>query len=279
VRLKTWPDAADNRRVDGSAGFFGTAAPVVVGHRGTGRGTPAPGLRENTVPAFVRAVETGAQWVECDAQATADGVLLLRHDVAGGGFVVGEHTSGEAVSRDWDTLAALHAALPREVGVDVEVKVGLPDGTGEDPTTRTVLAFVAAHRDERPWLVTSFDPTVVLATRRAGLAAGWLTHADIPLYEAIAAGLRLDAQVACVHASTVLSAPASQLPVDGALAIAREHGLAVLAWDATAETAPRLAAAGVQAVCVDEVARTAVALASALLPRPRHSLEVVRGRV
>ena len=55
-----------------------SAEPVlVVGHRGLG---PSGELPENTVPAFLRAVELGADAVETDVRLTADGVPVLLHD-------------------------------------------------------------------------------------------------------------------------------------------------------------------------------------------------------
>ena len=250
-------DAALGTRI-----FSPSPVPAVVGHRGTGPGATALGHRENTVPAFALAVRRGATWVECDAQATADGVPVLRHDTAGEGLVVGEHRRSALATQALDSLADLHAALPAGVGIDVEVKVGIPDATGQDPSTGAVLAFVAAHRDERPWLVSSFDPTAVLAARAAHLPAGWLTGEGIGLHESVAVGIRLGAQVACVHAAAVLSTRTSALPVAGALRLARQHGLALLAWGASARQVPALADAGVGAVCVDDVAGAVSALAA-----------------
>jgi len=272
--LRIGSRATDAPGVDPAPGrppFFGPGGPVVVGHRGTGPGATPLGYRENTVPAFALAVRRGAAWVECDAQATADGVLVLRHDTAGDGLVVGEHARSALATQALDGLAELHAVLPDDVGVDVEVKVGVPDASGQDPTTAAVVAFVAAHRGERPWLVSSFDPTVVLAARAAGVPAGWLTGEGIGLHESVAAGIRLGAQVACVHAAAVLSTRTTTLPVAGALRLARQHGLALLAWGASARQVPALADTGVGAVCVDDVAGAVSALAAPALPRPRRA--------
>ncbi|MGY1682325.1 glycerophosphodiester phosphodiesterase [Geodermatophilus sp. SYSU D01176] len=49
----------------------------VIGHRGTPTG---PRLTENTLPAVAAALEAGADGVEVDVRATADGVLVLAHD-------------------------------------------------------------------------------------------------------------------------------------------------------------------------------------------------------
>ena len=48
---------------------------LVLAHRGANRLAP-----ENTLPAFARAVELGADGVELDVHRTADGALVVRHD-------------------------------------------------------------------------------------------------------------------------------------------------------------------------------------------------------
>ena len=52
-----------------------TTKPKVFAHRGAS--TVAP---ENTLPAFEKALELGADGIELDAQATADGQLVVLHD-------------------------------------------------------------------------------------------------------------------------------------------------------------------------------------------------------
>ncbi|HEY1737167.1 MAG TPA: glycerophosphodiester phosphodiesterase, partial [Acidimicrobiia bacterium] len=60
--------------------------PLVLGHRGASRGAP-----ENTIAAFTRAAELGADGVELDVHRTADGVLVVHHDadLDGVGLVLG----------------------------------------------------------------------------------------------------------------------------------------------------------------------------------------------
>lgn len=49
---------------------------LVIAHRGA-----SADERENTLPAFERAIEVGADYVELDVQASADGVLVVFHDL------------------------------------------------------------------------------------------------------------------------------------------------------------------------------------------------------
>ena len=48
----------------------------VIAHRGA-----SADERENTLPAFERAIEVGADYVELDVQASADGALVVFHDL------------------------------------------------------------------------------------------------------------------------------------------------------------------------------------------------------
>lgn len=61
--------------VTDSLPYFATSHPLVLAHRGFS----LTGL-ENTMAAFREAVDLGCTHVETDAQATADGVVLLFHD-------------------------------------------------------------------------------------------------------------------------------------------------------------------------------------------------------
>src|SRR5436190_22765149 len=49
--------------------------PLVIAHRGASRDQP-----ENSVRAFRRAIEAGADFVELDVHATVDGELIVVHD-------------------------------------------------------------------------------------------------------------------------------------------------------------------------------------------------------
>jgi glycerophosphoryl diester phosphodiesterase len=55
--------------------FYVTSNIKVVGHRGNAVDAP-----ENTLPAFQKAIDLGADYVELDVQETKDGVIVVTHD-------------------------------------------------------------------------------------------------------------------------------------------------------------------------------------------------------
>jgi glycerophosphoryl diester phosphodiesterase len=74
---------------------------LVIAHRGA-----SADERENTLPAFERAIEVGADFVELDVQAAADGTLVVFHDLT-----LGRLTPLRG------PLRRRHSAELREVGI------------------------------------------------------------------------------------------------------------------------------------------------------------------
>ena len=74
------------------------AQPQLIAHRGDSKHAP-----ENTLTAFRRAIEAGADWLEFDVQMTKDGALVVIHDET-----VDRTTNGSGAVRDM-TLAEIHA--------------------------------------------------------------------------------------------------------------------------------------------------------------------------
>ncbi|HEX4685024.1 MAG TPA: glycerophosphodiester phosphodiesterase [Gemmatimonadaceae bacterium] len=83
-----------------------------IAHRGAKRE-----FHENTVPAFQRAYELGADAVELDVHATADGVVVVHHDPD---VWSGRHTV-DIASAGWAELSTLElaggASIPRLIDV------------------------------------------------------------------------------------------------------------------------------------------------------------------
>src|SRR5262249_45661174 len=128
-------------------------APLIIAHRGDSSHRP-----ENTLAAFVGALEVGADLVELDVQLTADGHIVVIHDVtvdrttdgrgdvrrmslpeiralsAGYGAVFGAAYAGERVP----TLAEALGLLRGRARVMIEIKgesVGADDEDGIESRT------------------------------------------------------------------------------------------------------------------------------------------------
>lgn len=146
--------------------------PWIAAHRG------ALPLLENTIPALERAVEEGADLLEFDVQATVDDVLVLFHDtdlgrLAGRPELAVERTRlaelaaielrhperPEATGRI-PTLAALLAALPRSMPVNIELKARRTD------RGRLADLALAATAGRENVLFSSFDTGVLRELRR-----------------------------------------------------------------------------------------------------------------
>jgi glycerophosphoryl diester phosphodiesterase len=142
-------------------------APEIIGHRGAPREAP-----ENTLPAFRRAIELGADAVELDVHATADGVAVVHHDPvprvqsAPRGLAhrpISELTWEELREFRLDkdaaipTLAEVLDDLPARARIYVEVKAPAADAP--------VIALVRQHGIR--CAVHSFDHRVTRRLRRA----------------------------------------------------------------------------------------------------------------
>lgn len=82
--------------MSGSAAFFAGVRPRLFGHRGAAAVEP-----ENTLRSFSRAIRDGADYLELDVHATADGQVVVIHDPT-----VDRTTDGTGAVKD-STLAAL----------------------------------------------------------------------------------------------------------------------------------------------------------------------------
>ncbi|WP_433328919.1 glycerophosphodiester phosphodiesterase [Spirillospora sp. CA-294931] len=244
--------------------------PAVIGHRGLGAGDlavpgdPATTVAENTVPSILAAVEAGASWVEIDVTRTADDDLVLRHDptTAGGDFLADLPAAASGLPR----LADVLAALPPEVALDVDVKTILEDAV-DAPSRRTGALLAPVLRREaarRPLLVTSFDPSLLayLRDELPEVPVGLLTWLRFPLWHGVPAAAGLGFQALGLHtASLGVDHPDSRLrPLEHCVDVAHKAGLEVLAWCPSADRAPEYAAAGIDAMVVNDVPGVVAAL-------------------
>lgn len=250
-----------------SADLFSAATglPAVLAHRGTGPGVRPDGLRENTLNALLRAVDDGADWLECDVQLSADGDLVLSHDVLHDGRAVRATGTGDLLGRGLDTLAEVHARIPPHVGFDLDVKVGLADLPGRRPDLfASVARWAAAARAERPMLLVSFCPSVLAVGGE--VPRGWMTNRTAWYHESVVSAVRLGAAVVGVHADDVLDVPPGCPPAEEVAAFARDSGVAVKAWGVQPHDVPALVRRGVTGLCGDDVAGLAAAVAGLVVP-------------
>lgn len=146
-----------------------STAPLVIAHRGA-----SAHAVDNSIDAFAKAIDAGADMVEFDVRRTADDQLIAFHDPAVGRVPVGRLTRAELAARVGyepplvDEVLELTAG---RIGLDVELK---EDGYVE----RVVAAVVARHGAGENVVVTSFLDDVVRQVRsnghdvRAGLLLG-----------------------------------------------------------------------------------------------------------
>ncbi len=225
------------------------------------RGSTGPSIRENTIAAFHRAAELGADGVELDVRRTADGVLVVHHDdeVEGVGRV---STCGRRALPAWIPSLGESLAACADAGLAVNVEVKSEDhGPSQDPTERcaTDAALVCAGAAVgRGLVVSSFSLSALVAVRKvsAGIALAWLVEPPIAVPSAwrreVVGGLSLEA----VHPCDALVGPAL-------VADAHDDGLAVRVW--TVDDPQRLALLarlGVDAVITNDVAVARQALAA-----------------
>jgi glycerophosphoryl diester phosphodiesterase len=219
---------------------------LVFAHRGANRFAP-----DNTLPAFARAVELGADGVELDIHRTADGALVVRHDAATPRGVLADMTFAE-VRAALPEVPTLGEALDVCAGLLVNIEIKNMPGEGDwDPSDQAadLLVELLARRDGRDRvLVSSFDLPSVDRVRWLAphVPTALLTWGTDP-FEALL--------IAESHGHGALHPDYASVAgvLAGAVATrAHERGLAVNVWTVNdPDELARLAAAGIDAVITD----------------------------
>jgi glycerophosphoryl diester phosphodiesterase len=195
---------------------------MVVAHRGVtddGAG--------NTIAAFTKAIDIGADMIEFDVRRTRDGDLIAFHDARVGDVPVGR-LSRDGIAAATGVRPPLLADVLRvcagRIQLDVELK--------EDGYVPDVTAVLAAGFDVRQMIVTSFLPSVVATVKdvlpavRTGLlvgAAGPWTTLPARLRELNPVGLAREAGADYL-------APHYRLAAGGVVRWAAAAGLPCLLW-------------------------------------------------
>jgi glycerophosphoryl diester phosphodiesterase len=221
--------------------------PLVIAHRGA-----SAEEHENSLAAFRRAIELGADGIELDVHATADGGIIVYHDAEMEGEPIRNLKAamihqfrlpnGEPVP----TLAEALAVITPHANAFVELKA-LPPSADD-----ALLALFDAAPEPERCHIHSFDHRIIhrLTAKRPTANAGVLSgsYAIDPVAPVRAAG------------ATVLWQYVEQ--IDAPLAVSlHAAGLRLFAWttDAPAHVR-RLAAEGVDGICTNrpDVAREAL---------------------
>lgn len=157
--------------------------PLLFAHRGANLRCP-----ENTVPAFIAAIEDGANALELDVQLSSDGVVVVMHDDngrrmcgvaaavvdtpwqtlktwdAGIGFV--DAAGARSFARRGLTIPKLADVLQAFPGIPINIDLKSPDPHSVAVVVDVVTALGAVDRV----LLTSFHPGVLAAVRASGFS-------------------------------------------------------------------------------------------------------------
>jgi glycerophosphoryl diester phosphodiesterase len=157
------------------------AAPLVLGHRGYRAKYP-----ENTLLAFSKAIECGADGVECDLQKSADGRYLVIHDpqvdrVSNGSGEVGSMRFDDLRRLDFGRgeriaeLAELLAAIPADSYLDLELKAETLSLADCAPIEDILIPRI----ERRCLMISSFESSLLVHFRRRGWIVGFLVGDEI----------------------------------------------------------------------------------------------------
>jgi len=238
-------------------------AGTIVGHRGLGKGI-VDGHRGNSLESFLAVPGAGADWVEVDVRRSVDDSLFVVHDEAfDDGAVLARLPADEVAERGALPLARLLEELPDQVGVVFDVKSSVHDAERPSASTTAALLGGLCNRmlGARPAVAQSFDPAALQHLRGTvpELALGLLTWFRFPIGLAVAAAAHLDVQVLAVHAGSLnpgKETGARHLPALPDL-VASVHAAKreLMVWCPPVRRVRALAAAGADAMVVDDVSR------------------------
>jgi glycerophosphoryl diester phosphodiesterase len=200
--------------------------------------------RENTLPSFVAALAAGAQGIELDVHATADGVVVVHHDpVTGAGVEIAatrwtdlhqaDGASGGATSIP--TLASVCEVVGRRAELFVEIK-----GEGIEEAVTAVLDGRSGT-----FAIHSFDHSTIgrLARARVPYRLGLLFEDSVA--DVVDRMAEYGATDAWPHRSLIDRPLVERI---------QRSGGRVIAWTVNSVSdARRLAGYGVDGICTDDV--------------------------
>jgi len=154
---------------------------LVLGHRGYRKKFP-----ENTLLAFSKAFEFGADGIECDVQKSADGVYFIFHDVElhrMTGFTgnIGTEESGKIKTLDAGEgenipdLDAFLDSLPAGKLINIELK----EETLTISDSLNIIDILNKIKLKEDILISSFNHKLLPPFKKAGFKTGMLFETDM----------------------------------------------------------------------------------------------------
>jgi glycerophosphoryl diester phosphodiesterase len=167
-----------------------SGAPLVIAHRGASAFAP-----ENTLAAFSRAAELGAHGVELDAKLSADGFVVVHHDLTldrttdGEGLLssktlaelkqldAGSHFDPDFKGERIPTLEEVFSNVSPSLLINVELT---NYGSIFDGLVPAVANLIRRYKLESRVLLSSFSPLALVQARRncVGVRTGLLVQPD-----------------------------------------------------------------------------------------------------
>ena len=193
----------------------------MIAHRGSSERHP-----DNSWAAFEAALVEGADAIECDVQATRDGVLVIVHDLVIAGRLVAESSAAEsAAGMDGVVIFGDLLDWAEHVDIDLLVEVKEPDATA------AVAAAVAASAWRDRIVVGSFHAPALAAVKGATphVRTSFMIGSVIAAEDLVrlAAAYRLDGVHLCWESRSALP---HRLVDRAGIDRLRRAGLAITLW-------------------------------------------------
>ena len=163
-----------------------------LAHRGARQAAP-----ENTLPAFERAMQMGADGLELDVQLSADGELFVFHDtlldqLTNGTGVAASYTlaalkeldAGSHFGQAWrgtpiPTLDEVFDLLPDDAFVNIELK---RDTIARDGLEEAIVEFIQRRNLASRIVVSSFNPVILWRLRKEAFPLTLLYSPGMPVW-------------------------------------------------------------------------------------------------
>ncbi|MCU1366643.1 MAG: ugpQ [Ilumatobacteraceae bacterium] len=145
----------------------------VLAHRGASRAE-----RENTVAAFRRALEMGADGVELDVRRSGDDALVVHHDpLLGDGRVIRETSAADLPDHVPTLSEALDACNGMWVNLEIKNDPTEPDFDATEWVAEQTMAMLQQRGEPERWLMSSFRIETMDRCRAVApdVRTAWLT--------------------------------------------------------------------------------------------------------